>query len=123
MHLAALHMRPSAPPSTKAAHGSPVAVPALLAWSFALFNSLRIVAYLPTLLAIGHSGHAEEHSLLTWLVFLGSNATMALWLREHNGRRANRAVVVCAVNALMCAAICALIVWLRLPGLAAWLQA
>lgn len=95
----------------------------LLGWAFTLFSSLRIVAYLPTLLAIQSSGGSDQHSLLTWLIFLGSNATMALWLREQHGGT-SRAVAVCAANALMCAAICALIAWTRWePALAAWLTA
>jgi hypothetical protein len=85
----------------------------LLAASFALFNSLRIVAYLPTLLAIQSSGHADQHSLFTWLTFLGANLTMALWLHEQNASRVNRAVAVNAFNALMCGAIAASIAWLR----------
>lgn len=88
----------------------------LLSGSFALFNSLRIVAYLPTLLAIQSSGHADQHSLFTWLTFLGANLTMALWLHEQNGGRMNRAVAVNAFNALMCGAIAASIAWLR------WIQ-
>ena len=93
----------------------------MLGWTFTLFSSLRIVAYMPTLLAIQSSGGSEQHSLLTWFIFLGSNATMALWLREQHGG-ATRAVVVCAANALMCAAICALIAWTRWAGaVAAWL--
>lgn len=88
----------------------------LLSGSFALFNSLRIVAYLPTLLAIQSSGHADQHSLFTWLTFLGANLTMAQWLYEQNGGRLNRAVAVNAFNALMCGAIAASIAWLR------WIQ-
>ncbi|MBT9595867.1 MAG: hypothetical protein IV094_07780 [Vitreoscilla sp.] len=88
----------------------------LLSGSFALFNSLRIVAYLPTLVAIQSSGHADQHSLFTWLTFLGANLTMALWLHEQNGGRINRAVAVNAFNALMCGAIAASIAWLR------WMQ-
>lgn len=84
-----------------------------LSGAFALFNSLRIVAYLPTLAAIQASGQADQHSLFTWLTFLGANATMALWLHEQNGRRINRAVAVNAFNALMCGAIAASIAWLR----------
>lgn len=85
----------------------------LLTWSFTLFNGLRIVAYLPTVEAIYSSGHSDQHALLTWLIFLGANATMALWLYEENGRRCNRAVVINAVNSLMCATIGLLIVWTR----------
>ncbi|MFT7772208.1 hypothetical protein [Roseateles sp.] len=85
----------------------------LLSGAFALFNGLRVVAYLPTLMAIQGSGHADQHSLFTWLTFLGANLTMALWLYEQNGRRMNRAVAVNAFNALMCGAIAVSIVWLR----------
>ena len=37
----------------------------LLSGAFALFNGLRIVAYLPTLAAIQTSGQADQHSLFT----------------------------------------------------------
>jgi hypothetical protein len=86
---------------------------AMLSAAFALFNSLRIVAYLPTLATLHASGQADQHSLFTWLSFLGANVTMALWLHEQNGRRVNRAIAVNAFNALMCAAIAASIAWLR----------
>lgn len=85
----------------------------LLGGAFALFNGLRIVAYMPTLVAIQSSGQADQHSLFTWLTFLGANLTMALWLHEQNGRRVNRAVAVNAFNAFMCGAIAASIAWLR----------
>lgn len=85
----------------------------VLAGAFALFNSLRIVAYLPTLVAIQASGQSDQHSLFTWLTFLGANLTMALWLREQNGGCMNRAVAVNACNALMCGAIAVSIAWLR----------
>ncbi|HMW76259.1 MAG TPA: hypothetical protein PKL28_04900 [Rhodocyclaceae bacterium] len=90
--------------------------PRSLSWlsgAFALFNSLRIVAYLPTLLAIHAEGQTNQHSLLTWLCFLGANATMAQWLYEQNGYRMNRAISVNVCNAVMCAAITASIIWLR----------
>ncbi len=85
----------------------------LLTWSFTLFNGLRIVAYLPTVEAIYTSGHSDQHALLTWLIFLGANATMALWLYEQNGRQCDRAVVINGVNSVMCATISLLIVWTR----------
>lgn len=93
--------------------GPPTRSLTLLSGAFALFNGLRIVAYLPTLAAIQTSGQADQHSLFTWLTFLGANLTMALWLHEQNGRRMNRAVAVNAFNALMCGAIAASITWLR----------
>lgn len=85
----------------------------LLSGAFAVFNGLRIVAYVPTLSAIQASGQADQHSLFTWLTFLGANVTMALWLHQQNGQRMNRAVAVNAFNALMCGAIAASIAWMR----------
>ncbi len=73
-----------------------------LTWSFTLFNSVRALAYLPTLWAIHASGDSSQHSLWTWITWLGANTTMAAWLFEHNGRRCNRAVVVNTANAAMC---------------------
>lgn len=85
----------------------------LLSAAFALFNTMRIVAYLPTLAALQASGQADQHSLFTWITFMGANATMALWLYEHNARCCNKAIAVSATNALMCAAIALSIAWLR----------
>ena len=84
-----------------------------LTWLFTLFNSVRVLAYLPTLLAIFTSGDSSQHSLLTWVTWVGANATMAAWLYEHNGRRLNRAIAVSACNALMCLATSILIVAYR----------
>lgn len=85
----------------------------LLAWAFALFSSARIVAYLPTVWALWHSGDSQQHSLFTWITWTGANATMALWLWEQNGRRASRAVAVNLCNTAMCMATLVLIVALR----------
>jgi hypothetical protein len=87
---------------------------AILATLFAFFNTARIVAYVPTILAVAASGDSSQHSIWTWLTFLGGNATMAVWLWEQNGRRANRAIVASTCNALMCTAIAAVILWTRL---------
>ena len=86
---------------------------AVLAWLFTLFNSVRVLAYLPTLLAIFSSGDSSQHSLRTCVTWVGSNATMAAWLFEHNGRRLNRAIAVSACNSLMCLATSILIVAYR----------
>ena len=82
---------------------------AALTWAFTLFNSVRTLAYLPTMWAIWASGDSSQHSLWTWCTWLGANATMAAWLYEHNGQRVNRAVVVNIGNATMCAATVVLI--------------
>lgn len=84
-----------------------------LTWCFTFFSSVRILAYLPTLSAILQSEDASQHSLWTWLTWLGSNLTMALWLYEQGGQRANRAVLVNVGNAVMCGAIVALILFYR----------
>jgi len=86
---------------------------AVLTWLFTLFNSVRVLAYLPTLLAIFTSGDSSQHSLLTWVTWVGANATMAAWLYEHNGRRLNRAIAVSSCNSLMCLATSVLIVAYR----------
>ena len=86
---------------------------AVLTWLFTLFNSVRVLAYLPTLLAIFTSGDSSQHSLLTWVTSVGANATMAAWLYEHNGRRLNRAIAVSSCNSLMCLATSVLIVAYR----------
>lgn len=86
----------------------------LLTWSFTLFNSVRVFAYLPTIWAIQQHGASDQHSLLTWITFAGANLSMALWLFEQNGRRVHRAVIVNAGNALMCTAIVLVIASQRL---------
>lgn len=75
-----------------------------LTWTFTLFSSVRMLAYLPTIWAIVESGDSSQHSLWTWCTWFGANATMAAWLYETTGQRASRAMVVNAGNALMCAA-------------------
>jgi len=86
----------------------------VLTWLFTLFNSVRVLAYLPTIWAIHTSGDASQHSLLTWLTWAGANATMAAWLYEQNGQQLNRAIAVNLGNAAMCVATTALIVAYRL---------
>lgn len=74
----------------------------LLGWCFAAFNGLRLFTYLPTIMAIHTSGHSDQHSLLTWLAWLGANVTMALWLHEQHQRRLGCATLVNLGNAAMC---------------------
>jgi len=81
--------------------------------AFALFGTLRLVSYLPTLLAIHASGDSRQHSLWTWGIWLGSNFTMAAWLYEANGQQMNRAIGLSLCNAAMCAAAVALIKFYR----------
>lgn len=85
----------------------------VLTWSFTFFNSVRVLAYLPTIWAIYASGDSQQHSWFTWLTWAGANATMALWLYEQNSRRLTRAAAVNACNAVMCSATLVLILALR----------
>jgi hypothetical protein len=74
----------------------------VLCWAFTLFNTMRVVAYLPTVWVIVQSGDSSQHSLWTWFTWAGANATMAAWLYESNQQRFSRAVAVNAANAAMC---------------------
>lgn len=86
---------------------------AVLTWLFTLFNSVRVLSYVPTMWAIYLSADSSQHSVLTWACWFGANATMAAWLYEHNGRRIDRAVAVNIGNAGMCLATLLLIVAYR----------
>ncbi len=101
----------ASPRNQDPAHGAYVLV---LSWLFAAFNSVRVLAYLPTLWAIHVSGDSSQHSLWTWLTWLGANLTMAAWLHETNGRQFSRAAIVSACNAFMCLLTVALIAGHRL---------
>ncbi len=74
----------------------------VLTWTVVLLNSARLFAYLPALQAISASADAAQHSLLTWLVWTGSNASMAMWLYERNARRISTIIALNIGNALMC---------------------
>ena len=100
---------------------APVPVPSwravylsVLLWSFAVFNALRLLSYLPTLWAIHASGRSDQHSLLTWVGWTLSNLTMALWLYEKSQHRLDGAVALNFGNAAMCGVASLLIVWYRL---------
>ena len=81
--------------------------------AFTVFSSIRILTYLPTVWAIHVSGDSSQHSLWTWVAWIGGNASMAAWLYETSGQRCNSAVVVSAGNALMCLATCLAIAYYR----------
>lgn len=85
----------------------------LLGWAFTLFNSVRVFAYLPTMWTLMQSGNSSQHSVWTWFTWFGANLTMALWLRERNGGRLDKASSVNLCNASMCGIMVVLILWLR----------
>lgn len=82
-------------------------------WAFVLFSSTRLLTYLPTLWAIHASGNSDQHSMLTWCAWVGSNVSMAAWLYENNGRRFNKAVAVVCGNSVMCLVTCLVILLYR----------
>jgi hypothetical protein len=86
----------------------------LLTWTFTAFDSIRILGYLPTVLAIIESGNSSQHSMLTWITWLGANSTMAAWLYEHNGRRMSKAAAVNVGNTTMCLVTTLVIVYYRI---------
>ena len=85
-----------------------------LTWTFTAFNSIRILGYLPTVLAIIESSNSSQHSMLTWITWLGANSTMAAWLYENNGRRMSKAVAVNVGNTTMCLVTTLVIVYYRI---------
>lgn len=100
-------------PRAAAADGRPFTTAALLNWAFELCSVARLAGYVPTMWAIHASASSGQHSLLTWLSWMAANATMAAWLYEGNGRRANLAVAATCANAGMCLLTMALIVVYR----------
>lgn len=93
--------------------GAPSRRLVLLGWAFTVFNSLRVLAYLPTIWALHDTRSSDQHSLWTWTVFLGANLTMAMWLHAQGDRRARGAVLASSANAVMCVAVVVLILVYR----------
>jgi hypothetical protein len=62
---------------------------------------VRLLTDLPLLWVIHSSGASDQHSLTTWLMWCGSNLTMALTLREQAGGRWTAPALVSLGNAAM----------------------
>ncbi|NLD54911.1 MAG: hypothetical protein GX652_09655 [Burkholderiaceae bacterium] len=86
----------------------------LLLMAFTLFNSIRLLTYLPTIVAIHGSSDSSQHSLWTWTMWIGANVSTAAWLYETNGRKLDPVIVMSIGNALMCSATSLAIVYYRL---------
>jgi hypothetical protein len=86
---------------------------AVLDWSFALFSTMRLLTYIPTMWAIHQSGNSSQHSLLTWIVWSGANFVMAASLYERSGRALNKLIVVNAANAAQCLVMSLVVAWYR----------
>jgi hypothetical protein len=82
--------------------------------AFVFWNSVRILADVPTLLLLLKPGASADHySIATWTSWVSSNATLALYLFEAGGSTMNTLVLLNTGNALMRFVTCALIVRLR----------
>jgi hypothetical protein len=86
----------------------------LLLTAFSLFNSIRLITYLPTIVAIHAHGDSSQYSLWTWTMWIGANLSMAAWLYETNGRKFDAVVGMNLGNAVMCSATSLAIVYYRL---------
>ena len=78
-----------------------------------LLTGARLAAYMPTVWAILQTRDSRQHSLWTWLTWVGANLTMAAWLYEHNGQRMDKAIGVSLANAAACGLTTAVILWFR----------
>jgi hypothetical protein len=78
-----------------------------------LLTAARLLAYSPTVLAIIESGDSRQHSLWTWLIWVGANLTMAAWMYEHNAQCVDKAIGVSLANAAACGLTSAVILWYR----------
>lgn len=86
----------------------------VLEWCFAALSYLRICAYLPTLrLLLRKDARGDDYSLLTWVVWTLSHLAFALMLLEQGAQMHSMLVAVTALNTLMCAVTCSLILRLR----------
>jgi hypothetical protein len=91
----------------------------LIAVAFGIFNALRLVSYLPQIVAVARDRHgAVAISLLCWAIWIGANASAALYARINVGDVA--LALVNAFNAACCLAVFALALQKRL---ATWQKA
>jgi hypothetical protein len=86
----------------------------ILVWTFGIFSFARVLAYLPTILAICQAGDSGQHSLLTWATWFGAHLTMAGMLYEKSGGRFDATIAVTLGNAALCLLTVSVIVWQRI---------
>ena len=84
----------------------------LIALSFGFFNLLRLVSYLPQIVAVARDKHgATAISFSCWLIWIGANATTAIysWVRLNDAALA----VINGFNAACCVLVLLLAVYKR----------
>ncbi|RTL72823.1 MAG: hypothetical protein EKK41_02815 [Hyphomicrobiales bacterium] len=84
----------------------------LLALSFAMFNGLRLVSYVPQIFVLARdTSGARSISLASYMIWTGANATTALYVWSRLGDAP--VAMLNAVNTLCCVVVIALTLYKR----------